>query len=408
MSSNRHALYLEDEENSFFQAEAGREVRTDVPLVEVVRNARDVFWLWPDRVPFGLVTLIEGGARSGKSFVALDLAARLSTGGTWPDSGEKVPEAMIPDEPVCLLISLQHTPGDTLGRRLQLAGGDPNRLLRFSQFRSTDSKGREALRAVRFPDDLPAVEHLLEKHKDVLLIVIDPLSDFCRTPALLTETIHRLNELAADRSIAVVATLRATSQFDGRGRLEVKSRWPTDAARCTWFVVGDPHDDSQRLFIPTRTNFCVEPRGLRFAIESGRVAWDVAGSVDAGDPLQNQSGCALWLSQLMAEAEVPAKTVYRLGAECGYTVEMLRYAAIQIGVEKQRVGFTEGAHWQWSLPSADQKLVAVRPVLRSMANHAAAAVRPALLEPTPDVSTGQIDAGQIDGDLAADTPSDRI
>ena len=422
MSSSRHALYLDDEENSFFQAEAGREVRIDVPLVDVVRGANDLFWLWRDRIPLGLVTLIEGGARSGKSFVAIDLAARLSAGGSWPDSSgpgssgpdrdgpdpdrpdspEKVPEGIIPDEPPCLVISRQHTPGDTLGRRLQLAGGDPNCLLHFSQFRSTDSKQREALRAVRFPDDLPAVEHLLEKHKGVRLIVIDPLSDFCRTPALMTESIHQLNELAADHLIAVVATLRATSQFDRRGRLEVKSRWSTDAARCTWFVAGDPDNDSRRLFVPTRTNFCVEPRGLRFAIEAGRVVWDPAASVDAGDPLQNQSGCALWLSHLLSEGEVPAKTVFRLGAECGYTLEMLRYAANQLGVQKLRVGFGEGSHSQWSLNPFRQSLVTVRPVLRSLADHPAFAPAP-LLEQGSGFA-----AAQVEGERVAEAPPDGI
>ena len=392
MGSSRHALHLDDEENSVFQAEAGRDVRTDVPLVDVVRNVQDLFWLWRERVPFGLVTLIEGAARSGKSFVALDLAARVSAGGSWPDSDEKVPEAIIPDEPTCLLISLQHTAGNTLGSRLQLAGGDPNRLLHFSQFKSTDSKQRMALRAVRFPDDLPAVEHLLDKHQDVRLIVIDPLSDFCGTPALMTETIHRFNDLAADRLIAVVATLRATSQFDGRGRLEVKSRWPTDAARCTWFVAGDPDDDSRRLFVPTRTNFCVEPRGLCFSIESGRVVWDLAGAVDSQDPLQNGSASALWLSHLLSEGEVPAKTVFRLGAECGFKVEMLKYAASQLGVQKHRVGFGEGSHSKWSLPPFSQNLVTMRPVLRSLADYPACAPAP-LLERDSDAAAGQIDAG---------------
>src|SRR5437868_11776096 len=113
MGGCRHALYLEDEENSLFQAEAGRELRIDVPLVDVVRGDNDLRWLWRDRVPLGLVTLIEGDARSGKSFVALDLAARLSAGGRWPDSDgpdsdgpdspEPVPAATVPDEPVCLL-----------------------------------------------------------------------------------------------------------------------------------------------------------------------------------------------------------------------------------------------------------------------------------------------------------------
>ena len=127
------------------------------------------------------------------------------------------------------------------------------------------------------------------------LIVIDPLSDFCPTPGLLAETIHRLNDLAAERKIAVVVTLRASGRFDSRGRLQVKSRWPTDAARCAWFVAVDPHDDARRLFVPTRTNFCVEPQGLGFWIEGGRVVWDAAARFDFQDPLENLSGAALWL-----------------------------------------------------------------------------------------------------------------
>ena len=365
MASGRHALRLTDDQHSFFQAEAGSDVRLDVPMAAVVRNAHDVCWLWKDRIPLGRVTLIEGAARSGKSFVALDLAARLSDRQPWPDSDgpdliigdsrvsdgeETVSESAAgPPVPTCLVISLQDSPGDTLGRRLQLAGGNPNRVLHFSQFFTTDSQQREAFRSARFPDDLPAVEHLLDKYNDPPLVVIDPLSDFCRTPGAMAETIHALNDLANDRCVAIVATLRATGQFDERGRLKVKSRWPTEAARCTWFVAVDPDDDSRRLFVPTRTNFCVEPMGLGFSIESGRVAWDTTTRVDFQDPLQNQSSCALWLAQLLAEGAVHAKVVYRLGGECGYTPAMLRYAGKKIGVSKQRIGCRDDGHWEWSL-----------------------------------------------------------
>jgi hypothetical protein len=107
---------------------------------------------------------------------------------------------------------------------------------------------------------------VLDQHEGIRLIVIDPLSDFCPTPGPLVETIHRLNNLAADREIAVVVTLRATGRFDSRGRLDVKSRWPTEAARCAWFVAVDPDDDSRRLFVPTRTNFCVEPCPFDFFV----------------------------------------------------------------------------------------------------------------------------------------------
>ena len=38
----------------------------------------NLHWLWPGKIPFGRVTLLEGPAGVGKSFVALDLVARLS------------------------------------------------------------------------------------------------------------------------------------------------------------------------------------------------------------------------------------------------------------------------------------------------------------------------------------------
>ena len=157
MSNGRHALHLSDEKLAIFHAESGSEVRLDVPLVNVIHESHDVRWLWRDRIPLGRVTLIEGGARSGKSFVAFDLAARVSGGIAWPDSPQAEPGGDNA-QPLhgCLLVCLQDNPSDTLGRRLQVAGGDPNRLRHFSQFLSTDLKKRQSIRAARFPGDLAA------------------------------------------------------------------------------------------------------------------------------------------------------------------------------------------------------------------------------------------------------------
>src|SRR5262245_7131954 len=54
-------------------------------------------WLWERRLPVGQLTLLAGDPGTGKSLVALDLAARVSTGALWPD--ERGPDEPGPDVP---------------------------------------------------------------------------------------------------------------------------------------------------------------------------------------------------------------------------------------------------------------------------------------------------------------------
>src|SRR5579863_8890777 len=56
----------------------------EMPQFDEFRAGPDVQWLWPGRIPRGMVTLIEGAEGAGKSFVALDIAARVSRGLGWP------------------------------------------------------------------------------------------------------------------------------------------------------------------------------------------------------------------------------------------------------------------------------------------------------------------------------------
>jgi hypothetical protein len=45
-----------------------------------------VTWLWPGRIPAGKLTILSGDPGLGKSFLTIDLAARVSRGMPWPDS----------------------------------------------------------------------------------------------------------------------------------------------------------------------------------------------------------------------------------------------------------------------------------------------------------------------------------
>src|SRR5262249_32360681 len=157
------------------------------------------------------------------------------------------------------------------------------------------------------------------------------LSDFCATPRLLAESLHELQRIAKENQVAIIVTVPAHCRTDRDGRLKVTSRWPTDAARCVWSIIADPDDPSRRLLAARRTNFCPEPDGLAFRLTDDGVAWEADSKVSPLDPAGCLTACQRALQELLRDEGLPATTVYRLGAEMGYTPKELRAAAKQVG-----------------------------------------------------------------------------
>ncbi len=80
-------------------------------------------WLWPNRIPLGKLTLIAGYPSSGKTSIALDVAARVSRGAPAPDQ----PDAPFPSAPV-VLAPLNGNPKADILPTLRLFGADLERV----------------------------------------------------------------------------------------------------------------------------------------------------------------------------------------------------------------------------------------------------------------------------------------
>jgi len=52
-------------------------------------------WLWPGRVARAKLTLIGGPAGSGKSALAMNLVAAVTTGGVWPCQEGDAPQGSV-------------------------------------------------------------------------------------------------------------------------------------------------------------------------------------------------------------------------------------------------------------------------------------------------------------------------
>jgi hypothetical protein len=349
MSSTPYVLKLADPDHklgAMYRVDTPQGERFDIAEIEPLPARSPIEWLWPGRIPYGTVTVIEGAAGSGKTRLAFDLAARMGSQSPWPDGAPN----QYPAEDVLVVSRHEEAQPAVINRFAQGAAGDPRTLVRFRGFwtecAEPDQRGD---RPVAFPFDIEALQFHLEMHASIRLVIIDPLSDFCATPRLLTETLHELQRVAKENEVAIIATVPAHCRVDREGRLKVTSRWPTDAARCVWSILADPDDPSRRLLAARRTNFCREPDGLAFRLADDGVAWEADSKVSPLDPAGYLTACQRALQELLRDEGLPATTVYRLGAEMGYTPKELRAAAKQVGARSARVGYAGAGHWMWVL-----------------------------------------------------------
>ena len=76
-------------------------------------KTQEVRWLWENRIPLGKITILEGDPAMGKSLLAINIAARVSTGQSMPDDTPGKQGGVI-------LIAPEDGAGDTLRPRLKL------------------------------------------------------------------------------------------------------------------------------------------------------------------------------------------------------------------------------------------------------------------------------------------------
>ena len=337
---------LDHPDRPVFVATTPEGERYDTASLKQASPGGETEWLWPGIIPLRTVTLIEGPAGSGKSQLALDLAARASRSAAWPNGDpSSLPATQV-------LVVNRRDAAEVVSARFERAGGDPKTLFQFREFDTllADSQAH-GTRPIVFPYDYVALEQLVEDNS-FGVIIIDSLADFCPTPKLFDETLELLEDLAARAYAAILVTSPANCRIDAQGRLKATSRWPTESVRTAWCLVRDPDDPWRRMFVAKRTNYCREPDGLAYRLGDRGVVWEAQSQINPVDPLGQFRASDVCLTDLLSEGPQPASTVFRLGGELGFSPKQLRTAGKRLEVAHQRIGFSGKGNWNWSLPVA--------------------------------------------------------
>jgi hypothetical protein len=304
---------------------------------------RPVEWIWEGIIPCNKLTLIEGPGESGKSLLAIDLFARLSRGEPMP--GETGPGL---EYERLVILSRQDDLHDTILPRIRRAGGKLDAFANFSNIgRRTeeDDEVFELRRGLRLPADIQIVADAV-CNACGLLLLIDPLSSFCRSAYDFQRTIELLDDLASQMSMPILATVPAKTSRNRHRKWTTRPIFPDGPARCVWSIHEDPKDPGRRFFLPTRLTFGTPQPGMAFRIDAGRIAWEPLPDLSTYDDDETVD----WLRTTLRDSEFRSRDVYKLAAEFGISSSEVRRAKEFLKVEHRREGFGRDMVCYWTLP----------------------------------------------------------
>ena len=319
-----------------------------------------VRWLWSDRIALSKVALLAGDPGLGKSFVSLDITARVTRALPWPDGCENsVPPGGV------VLLSAEDDPADTIRPRLDASGADVSRVNVLTAIEGADDDGQYR-RGVDLTRDLRYVDQAIEETPDCRLVIIDPISAYLgRTDshknADVRGVLAPLAELASRHGVAVLAVTHLSKGEGPAIYRSIGSIAFVAAARTAWAIAADHSDPDRRLFLPIKNNLASSPPGMAYRIDTRpAVEWeadpvtvtaDKALGRDADDGTKSALGEAVdWLSHSLANGRRPAKEVKDEANEAGVSLRTLDRAKAKLGVIAGPDGF--GEPWMWRLPDA--------------------------------------------------------
>jgi putative DNA primase/helicase len=318
------------------------------------------------RIIRGKVTILSGDVGSGKTQIALSIAANITTGrpifppAFSPGSHPRDPENV-------LLMVGEDGLADTIRHRIDAAEGDPSRVHVLKGYfqEADDGSIRE------FDFDLQQLDVLESAMTDVqpLLVVIDPVQLYLGQGV----DMHRANEVrAALRATTTLAERYAASFLlighlnKGTGKAIYRSLGSIDFVALARSVLITGEHESQPALAHAKANLSAKAPTLTYTLNTGYLAWTGTSNATADDLTGSEhtpyAGSARqeardFLEDHLAKGPVPVTELETLAKRADIAMRTLHRAKKELQVSTTRIGTPgKGGYWQWALPSTNGKL----------------------------------------------------
>jgi archaellum biogenesis ATPase FlaH len=349
--------------------DGGKLIRLDQVKDETIQ------WLFPNQIPLGSVTVLDGSKAEGKSTLTYDLAARLTAGKPMPFCDG------VPISGGAILLQAEDDLGATVKKSILAAGGVLDCIRVFSKrdtFHLDDPKDLKLIQAAA-------------KEIDAKLLVADPCTEFfsksLKDEKTIRQSFRLLRALAADLNMAVVLVRHFTKNgsnalYRGLGGVAVMN-----AARAALVVSHDPASDDPYQHVlafnagnlPRTRDVSLVYRTLNrenaivveWLGESKYSADDLlAASHNADAHSQLQEACYVLYSILFSKGiPIPATEVSEAAGDALVSIGTLKRAKRLLKVrsrrtslnikergDKGKTGVQTKMGWTWELPHDDELL----------------------------------------------------
>ncbi|GAB4140303.1 MAG: hypothetical protein Tsb0016_07400 [Sphingomonadales bacterium] len=357
---------------------AARRARNGVQLAELRGvKSEPIRWLWPGWLSRGKLHILAGAPGTGKTTLALSLAATLSQAGRWPD-GTAAPAGNV------MIWSGEDDIADTLAPRLRAAGADEGRVFIIQNMMQDG-------RPIAFDPakHISALADAAAQIGDVSMLIVDPL-----VAALGSADSHRnaetrnalapLVSLSQQLDAAIIGITHHSKSTQGRDPVERVTGSIAFGALArivlTAAKVEDPQPgQARRMLVRSKSNIGPDGGGFGYdlalaetgGIETSRVLWageihgsarELLGQADApsdgpGRPDDARSDAKNWLIEMLDDGPVETRVLKAEASDAGLSWRTVERAKAELGIERDRksVGNRGEGGWLWKLPNSQHR-----------------------------------------------------
>ncbi|MCW8966701.1 MAG: AAA family ATPase, partial [Candidatus Pacearchaeota archaeon] len=345
------------------------EVEDNSPQVRLVCGAdfkpAPIKWMWDGWLAGGKLHILAGAPGTGKTTIALALAATITCSGRWPDGTPA-------DTGEVLIWSGEDDPKDTLIPRLLACGADTSRIHFVTGV--GDEDGERSFDPAR---DASILRNAV-KNKPIKLLIVDPVvsavSGDSHKNAEVRRALQPLVDIGASLGCAVLGISHFSKGSAGRDPVErVTGSLAFGAlARIVLAAAKLPDSDGGgRLLARAKSNIGLDTGGFHYDLNVTELAnhpglfatqllWGEAIEGEArellskaeisGDPEEQSAldDAKRFLEMLLAEGPVASNEVMREAKQASHTDATIRRAKKALGIEVHKRGFQ--GKWVWELP----------------------------------------------------------